>query len=92
MAGLTKYVFPLNFGEKYTISSAGGSIFSIRSGINAALGLYLIPLNSSDIQVITSAPGADGTYYSIEVVNNDLVITNMHNGIIYFSSLLIPLG
>ena len=91
MAGLNKYAFPLDKGQQYSIPSSGGSIFCIRSGINADLGLYLIPLNGANLKVIAEAPGADGSFYSIEIFNNNVIITNNHNGVVYYSCLMIPL-
>ena len=91
MAGLNKYAFPLDKGQQYSIPACGGSIFCIRSGINADLGLYLIPLNGVNLKVVAAAPGADGSFYSIEIFNNNVIITNNHNGVVYYSCLIIPL-
>ena len=85
MAGVTKKTFTLTPSGVAKIGKiTHGGFLIINSGINQATGVYSIPRgDSGSIGVVLKVPG-EGSYFSLTLVDGEIIITNLHTSQISF--------
>lgn len=84
VAGVTKKTFVLSPSGVAKIGNTYGGLLIINSGINQVTGVYSIPRgDSGSIDVVLKAPG-EGSYFSLILVDGEIIITNLHTAQIAF--------